>query len=642
MIANNNGDPISFAIVHNHKNDSWIFGNENGHVFIDGEFGDTITVSRYGYEPLQTVLNESDLIITLYKDLIQMEKVQVTTRKKLILDQARSFKTNGHYSGNISSIFNAVPSLQIRTYGGQAGNATTSIDGGPGSHTKVVYEGIDITSPQNGETDISQIPPDLIGTVSSAVQPGVHYGSGTADGIIYLKNHGQKNGVSLGVGSWERMNWSLKTSFDVLKANSSITIGQRSAKDNYAVTWREQSFKRENNDFLQSFASGKIQKIFMKKIHVKSVLLLSDHDRGIAGQAQSPSLDARRNDQLFLGLLKGTLLMEKGYISLDLLTRQSQETYDDPNLSINSRHELITNSINFASKFNVSNTLTLFLNGCYMFEEITSTDTEHHIRQNVSSFLTINYDPSSSIKLIPSVRYDQIGEDHSAITVNGDLLWNQSGSMQHLVSVGNSFSSPTFNDMYWVPGGNPDLEPETTTKAMYLITWENKDSFLDLKIRHVDSQNLIVWIPDDNYWSPKNISSSSRSSISLSGEMYISQINFSGHLNRLWTRDQFYNKPLRYAPEWSGAFKIQRSLGHVNMGLSGRYTGKRIAMYDYPEDITLSSHFIPSFFVSRSYEIKKHTVELQFSTDNLFDKNFETIAGYPEPKRSVYLNININ
>jgi len=642
MIANNNGDPISFAIVHNHKNDSWIFGNENGHVFIDGEFGDTITVSRYGYEPLQTVLNESDLIITLYKDLIQMEKVQVTTRKKLILNQARSFKTNGHYSGNISSIFNAVPSLQIRTYGGQAGNATTSIDGGLGSHTKVVYEGIDITSPQNGETDISQIPPDLIGTVSSGVQPGVHYGSGTADGIIYLKNHGQKNGVSLGVGSWERMNWSLKTSFDVLKANSSITIGQRSAKDNYAVTWREQSFKRENNDFLQSFASGKIQKIFMKKIHVKSVLLLSDHDRGIAGQAQSPSLDARRNDQLFLGLLKGTLLMEKGYISLDLLTRQSQETYDDPNLSINSRHELITNSINFASKFNVGNTLTLFLNGCYMFEEITSTDTEHHIRQNVSSFLTINYDPSSSIKLIPSVRYDKIGEDHSAITVNGDLLWNQSGSMQHLVSVGNSFSSPTFNDMYWYPGGDTDLMPETSTKAMYLFTYKNDEGHVDLKIRHVDSKNLIVWLSGDSYWSPKNISSSSRSSISLSGNVTIYSMNISGHINRLWTQDHYYKKPLRYAPEWSGSIQVRSSYKKYTIGLSSRYAGERIAMYDYPEDEFLPSHFIPSVSVSRKFSIQKRTLDVRFSTDNLLDKNFETIYGYPEPGRSIYLNLTIN
>ncbi len=640
LILNEFGDPISFPIIQVQNGGSYFIGNEYGEIGVSGTPGDSITLSRFGYETIILTLSTSDFTITLLRDPIQLDNIQVKTFKLFPLDQSRSFNTKDHFTGNISSLFNSVPSLQVRTYGGHAANATISIDGGPGSHTKVFFEGIDITSPQNGETDFSQIPPELIGAISTAIQPGLHYGSGTMDGILRLTK-AKRNGFSIGMGSWDRLAWSAATAIDLLESSGSIIIGQRSSKDNYQVSWRGNAYRRDNNHFTQTYAASSMKKMIKEKWYVNSTLLYTDQERGIAGPIQSPSLNAERNDNLFIGALKTTYLIQNGFINLSLMTRQSHETYKDTDWNINSVHELSTNTINFSTKLNIRPGLAMLFKGQFIGEEINSSDTDYHKRENISSFLSVNYKLTPFLKWSPSVRYDLIDKDYSIFTFNVDLLWKQTLSVQHLFSFGNGFSPPTFNDMYWAPGGNPNLDPEISTKIMYMLTSGNKDSYLDLKIRHVDSENLIVWTSGENYWSPNNISSSSRSSISLSGNIYISQINFSGNLNRLWTRDHYHKKPLRYAPEWSGAVQIQRSFGLANIGLSGRFTGERISMYEYPEDKTLPPHFIPSFIVSQSYEIRKHTIELQFSSDNIINKNFETIDGYPEPTRSVYLSINI-
>ena len=58
----------------------------------------------------------------------------------------------------------------MRTYGSDAGIAQISIDGGRTTDVKIIFDGIDLTSPQNGLTDLSQLPRHFFGFISTPEQ----------------------------------------------------------------------------------------------------------------------------------------------------------------------------------------------------------------------------------------------------------------------------------------------------------------------------------------------------------------------------------------------------------------------------------------------------------------------------------------
>ena len=67
-----------------------------------------------------------------------------------------SLNNLGSYSRGGS--LNHIPSLEMRTYGGYAGVSSASFDGGFARHTKVLFNGVDLTDAMNGQVDLSTLP----------------------------------------------------------------------------------------------------------------------------------------------------------------------------------------------------------------------------------------------------------------------------------------------------------------------------------------------------------------------------------------------------------------------------------------------------------------------------------------------------
>ena len=642
IVQNVNNSHISFVIIQVPSSKRWTIADEFGHFTIKCDVGDSLLFNRYGYHQTYAIIkNWTDLLITLNNNPILLDRVESFSKLLSSTHFSKTYETDSAYNGNISSIFNQIPNAQLRTYGGLASNATLSIDGGPGSHTKVVYEGIDITSPQNGETDVSQLPPDIISSIAVATQPGVLFGSGTTDGIIYLRNSREQTAILFSKGSWGRTSWSASTFNHFPNLKIQTAFGQRSAKDNYKVTWREKSYDRKNNHFNQTYITSSLAGSINQRLLANGVFFYSSQKRGVAGQIYSPSLEAKRKDELMLLALNTTYLFSSGFITGSIQTRQSDEKYIDPNYNIDSRHKLEKYSLKLKAQARFNNTISLYFQGNSETEKIISSETNSHSRKNLSSFISSKINIQNSITIQPTIRLDNIGNDYNALTYNMDIIWQQTDHLKYIISGGNSFRAPTFNDMYWTPGGNTDLKPEKAIKLMTVTSWRKNEQYFDLTFRYIESKDLIQWIPGDNIWSPENIAETVRKSLSASGSISISTYTISGFTTRLWTRDLQQNKALRYAPELSGNIIVSAKLKKFTAGISGCFTGTRIAMYNFPDDEMLPSHFIPSLFIQKNFKIFKHPLSINLAADNILDTQFETILGYPEPGRSFYFSISI-
>jgi iron complex outermembrane receptor protein len=636
LVQNAQQFPVSFAVIENTSSGHWSIADENGRFSIQGDSGDSLLIKRYGYHETSLVVTDNNaLAITLLKDPIPLGRVESTALQLSHIPYSKTYQAAPFQNGSIASLFNQLSNAQLRTYGGMAGNTTISLDGGPGSHTKVVYEGIDITSPQNGEADISQLPPEAISSIAIAAQPGVFYGSGTTDGIIYLKNNSEQTSLTINSGNWGRKSWTAHSFNSFGNYKTHFTIGQRSAEDNYTVTWRDKSFERQNNSFNQNYAVSSYSGSINQRWKTKGVFLYSGQDRGVAGLIYFPSLEARREDELMLIGLNVTYLFSRGFITSAVQRRQSDESYSDPDYNIDSRHKLEKNIILVKAKTSITPAIALVFQGNSEVEKINSSDTDAHSRENFSTLLSSKINVQHNFTVQPTVRIDKIGTDHRALTYNLDLTWQQSDHLKHIISAGNSFRAPAFNDMYWNPGGNADLKPEKASKLMAITSWQKDENNVDITCRYIESKDLIQWIPGTDNWYPENIAETVRKSLSTSGSTSISFFTISGFITRLWTRDLQQDKALRYVPELSGNLYISTQLNKLDLGISGRYNSARIAMYDYPEDLILPPHFIPSIFLKRHFKIFKRQLSLGLSADNILDTQFETINGYPEPGRSI-------
>ena len=641
-VVDNNSIPISFVVIQNKTSGQWEMSDEFGYFTIECTLQDSLIIQRYGYEhSIFIVENDSHITLFMKIDPIVVDPVVINENKPLITSFSRHYDFDQKVNSEIASKLRQLPGVQIRSYGGLAGNATVSIDGGSGSHTKIVYEGIDLTSPQNGGTDISQLPGQLISSASMAHQPSLFYGSGTTDGIIYLKNAGNIASFTTRLGNWGRNSWLAQKGFYISKFNVHASLGQLNAKDNYEVQWQGKKSIRENNHINKDYGTFSFSGPIHPRFNLTGSLLYSKQDRGIAGLVYSPSLNASRNDELMLMSISGSYLLSNGFLNGRISKRNSDESYIDPDYAIDSRHTVYSNQLHVSAKLNISPSISLNTQGEYSQEGIVSTDTNHKKRNNVSSLIAADW-TRNSILLRSVIRFDKIGNTHRGFTTNTDLTWQQSTHLKHIFSTGTSFRAPSFNDMYWIPGGNEHLQPEQAIKVMIINSWQSEKSKFDLTTRHIKSTDLIQWVPGDNHWIAENIASTERTSLTLSTQLLLPFLDFNGHITRLWTRDYNRNNALRYAPDYSGFISLSKNFKRISFTLSGYYTGEQIAMYDFPEDEILPDYIFSSAFISVKQSIFSQIITFTFSIENMFDKQFQTVLGYPEPGRAYNLTFNIH
>ncbi len=641
-VVDNNSTFISFVIIQNKSSGQWEMSDEFGHFTIECTLQDSLIFKRYGYEHSTLIVkNNSPITLFLKIDPILMDPVVFNKNKPLINSFSRHYDFDQKVSGEIESKLRQLPGVQIRSYGGLAGNATVSIDGGSGSHTKIIYEGIDLTNPQNGGTDISQLPGQLISSASMAHQPSLFYGSGTTDGIIYLKNAGNTASFTTSFGNWGRNSWIAQKGFHISKINAHASLGQLKAEDNYEVQWRGEKSIRENNHLHKDYGTLSFSGLIHPRFNLTGSLLYSKQNRGVAGLMYSPSLNASRNDELMLMSISGSYLLSNGFLKGRISKRNSDESYIDPDYAIDSRHTVYSNQLHISAKLKISPSISVNTQGEYSQEGITSTETDHQKRDNVSGLIAADWN-RNSVLLRSAIRFDKIGNTHRGFNYSTDLTWQQSIHLKHIISVGTSLRAPSFNDMYWIPGGNEHLQPEQAIKVMIINSWQSEKSKFDLTTRHIKSTDLIQWVPGDNYWIAENIAFTDRTSLTLSTQLLLPFLDFNGHITRLWTRDYNRNNSLRYAPDYSGFISLSKDFKRISITLSGHYTGERIAMYDFPEDEILPYYIYSSAFISFKQSIFSQIITSTFSIENIFDKQYQTVLGYPEPGRAFNLTLNIH
>jgi len=646
--------PIPFTAIHNLNLRMWTLSDDDGYfrIPIRSSASDTLLVERIGYRPQRFLARPEDdfLLLSLMAHAITLAPLEVTGARHQhaasVSMRADHPPEQGHSDHH--SILRQLPGLTLRSYGGPAGISNLSIDGGPASHTRVLLDGFELTNAQNGETDLSQLPTPMIQEVEYLPFEPQSLGSGSLDGTVRLLPRTQTNGIGVSFGSYGHQSVSGSAALARDGFRGSLFGGIRRDEGNYPVEWRERAFIRQNNDFFQVFAGFQGQILLTPEVAFRWLVLNSEQDRGVAGQVWSPNTLSRRDDRLLLA--GGQLAWQSRFGSGrgQFVFRLNEDHFDDAIHARRSDHELSTWQGRLDQAFRLHHSLDLYTGLHLQRESVISSELNPDPRSRVGFQLQPRWRPRETIQVQVELDAEIQRSRHplfdQCLSLSINPQWPLLG--RFTIHTASRVRLPTFNDLYWIPGGNPDLKAETAR----VLTLNSSHPYarngnLQLQFQVKESENLIQWMPSQSYWQPTNIDSASRTSMKVTWQQDLPALHLElfAHVTHARSRYQVsgphYDKALRYAPLWTGNLGIRWTPAASILRLEGHYIDERIAMYSYPLDAILPAVWTWTAAFGQTLDLKPMTFTLSLVCDNLLDIHYDTILGYPEPGRTWRLTL---
>ncbi|MCB0508410.1 MAG: hypothetical protein KDD21_08935 [Bacteroidetes bacterium] len=224
---------------------------------------------------------------------------------------------------------------------------------------------------------------------------------------------------------------------------------------------------------------------------------------------------------------------------------------------------------------------------------------------------------------------------------------------------------PDMNDRYWIPGGNPNLAPETGWTANMEQTgiftssrkrqekiWENKLAF-GVDVYYSKINNNIIWIPSYGaLWSPKNIKTTQLYGATFNLQQSIKQAqNFLFSYNIIYdfnralilkdeTNNSINGNFLRYNPQH--ALKINFYIEQKYIGIGANYTtmSKRYTDEENIEIYALKPYHLLDVYINFKATIQhQHTLQFLFKINNITNTAYESIRSYAQPLRHYAISI---
>ena len=219
-------------------------------------------------------------------------------------------------------------------------------------------------------------------------------------------------------------------------------------------------------------------------------------------------------------------------------------------------------------------------------------------------------------------------------------------------NVSYNYKFPNMNDLYWQPGGNPELLPEHGFSYDATLTYTPKigeniyiKSEATCYIMNID--NWIMWLPTMNwYWEPRNVQNVLSYGVELSNECNVLMESYKARLGvnysyspsvnreRNFEEDNTYHKQLPYVPVHKANARLSVDWRKLSFSYQVCFTGRRYTSADesyYTTAYTIHDIELRSCFLVK----KKFKLSPKLRINNLFDAYYESTQYYPMPLRSI-------
>lgn len=282
-------------------------------------------------------------------------------------------------------------------------------------------------------------------------------------------------------------------------------------------------------------------------------------------------------------------------------------------------------------------------------------------RIELSGALSAKWQATDRIGMSLVMREDMFGDRWApvipAFFIDG--LVARRGNVMLRASVSRNHKFPTLNDMYFLPGGNPDLKNEEGWSYDAGVSFDTGCDNHDGNARVVaigggvtwfDSHinDWIIWLPTTKgFFSPRNVKKVHAYGIEVKSNVVIRPadgwiIDINGSYS--WTpsvnegkkmspADMSVGKQLPYVPRHSASVTGRLSWNTWGFLYKWAYYSERFTMSS--NDYTLTGH-LPDYYMSnisceKSMSFKPVDIQLKLAVNNLFNEDYMSVLSRPMP-----------
>jgi iron complex outermembrane receptor protein len=262
------------------------------------------------------------------------------------------------------------------------------------------------------------------------------------------------------------------------------------------------------------------------------------------------------------------------------------------------------------------------------------------------------------LSLFPSVRLDYFSDTKiSNLSLKFGLNYQIIDKKEIYLksNIGNNFRVPTFNELYWIPGGNESLSQEKSINFDIGIISGFKlyaENIFEVTYSFNNLIDKIIWKPGINssIWSPINVGKSRIQTLNaeLKSKKILSKklklnadiiLNYNRSLNDVSVGNENIVKQQIYIPEF--VFKINSGMQYQKFSLNFFYQFITKRYTDIDNYYSLPAIDLVDANVGYEFKIKKLDFLLRFEANNIFNKNYQFVSGYPMPLRNYKIGLQI-
>ena len=598
-----------------------------------------LCATNYLYAQKDTIVRLEEVIISSYK----LKKYSKGYYVKILSDSIIAKN-----SSSLTDVLRFNSFLYFKE-NGSGMVSSPSFRGTSASQTAVIWNGININSQLTGQSDFNTLGINFLDEIAIRSGGGsVLFGSGAIGGSVHLNNsidfrNSKESSLTVGLASFNTQNIYFKTKKSTTNKYVDFGIGMNRSDNDF--NYLESDLFNDNAAYYNITFSGNFGFKINEKNRLKFYTNTFLSDRDLSRSLTAPSL-SKYKDNTSRNLLEWNhFLTTKQIISSRFVYLYEAFTYFENKL----KPELFSGGQSNSKIFNLdyknSISKNVHLNAVFGFEQVHGRGDNLQNRQRTvySGVVILNHQITKKVSYSAQLRKEFLKSYKAPFVYSLGVEYQANKNYSISFNTSKNFRAPTFNDLYWLQGGNPVLKPENSYQFELGNNLKLKNFNLQVNGFYIKSDNLIQWRPNSSgSWMPSNVSKALNygSEVSFENQNKIKEnhfLSFSSNYSYTIAKDQEKVRDLIYVPKHRFNATSTYKIRDLSIYYQQLFNGKVFVIADE----------LPSYFVGNlgfEYQLSKmyYGPKIGLTINNVFNKNYQNVQNRPMPTRNIQIKFKLN
>ena len=613
-----------------------------------------------------------------------------------------SIKLKENIALSIADVLTFNSSIFVKNYG-RATLSTVAFRGTSASHTQVSWNGMKINNPMLGMTDFSMIPSyfiddaSLLHGTSSVNETGGGLGGSVKLSTVPASADGFGLQYIQGVGSFKTFDEFLRLTYGNAKWQvSTRAVLSSSANDfKYRNHDKKENIYDENMNIIEQYypietnKSGAfrdfhlLQEVYYNTLKgdrfgLNAWYINSNRELPLltTDYSNDTEFDNRQREQTFRGIITWDhlrsdwkLSAKGGYIYTWMAYDYKRDVGNGIMADMTRSRSTINTIYGQAEGEYYIGKKWMFTASLSAHQHFVTSKDKNIIRQDgdkaivgyqkgrieLSGAISAKWKPIERMGISLVLRDEMYGTTFTpiipALFIDGVIC--QKGNIVAKASISRNYRFPSLNDLYFLPGGNPDLKNESgwsydagvsfSAGKEGVFTISGSATWFDSYIH-----DWIIWLPTTKgFFSPKNIKDVHAYGVEIDGKLdwiFAREWKLDIGATFSWTpsinngepvsiADQSVGKQLPYVPEYSSSINGRIAWRGWAFTYKWCYYSERYTMSSNDISLTgkLPTYFMSNIVLEKNLNFKWADLSLKGAVNNLFNEEYLSVLSRPMP-----------